>query len=200
RNVYVGHRYVPKIIGEWNKQETYEGLSIVTNEGTSYTSKKRVPVGIDILNEEYWAVTGNYNAQIEGYRQAVRNMQDEVNTKMDDTIDYVDNEVINLNNLVDDYNKENNKKISETSGSGVIDTGERFFGDVSVSARATPNKTVNVYPGTAYLPNGERYVLENPTVLDVTEGDSPRRDIVYVSENNELIYLAGETNSNSAPE
>ena len=65
RNVYVGHRYVPKVMGEWDKTESYEGLSIVTNKGTSYTSKKRVPKGIDILNEEYWVVTGNYNAQIE---------------------------------------------------------------------------------------------------------------------------------------
>lgn len=75
RNVYKGHRYVPKIMGEWEQTETYEGLSIVTYQGTSYTSKKRVPVGIDILNEEYWVVTGNYNAQIEAYRKDVREVE-----------------------------------------------------------------------------------------------------------------------------
>src|SRR5699024_779961 len=89
RNVYVGHRYVPKVMGEWDKTETYEGLSIVTNEGTSYTSKKRVPKGIDILNEEYWVVTGNYNAQIEEYRKDVREMEKEVGKKSDQS--YVDN-------------------------------------------------------------------------------------------------------------
>ena len=78
RNVYVGHRYVPKIFGEWDKQNQYEGLSIVTHQGNSYTSKKRVPVGIDILNEEYWVVTGNYNAQIEDYRQEVRRLSTDV--------------------------------------------------------------------------------------------------------------------------
>jgi hypothetical protein len=81
RNVYVGHRYVPKIAGEWDKQETYEGLTIVTYQGTSYTSKKHVPVGIDILNEEYWVVTGNYNAQVETYRQEVKDMKEEVSLK-----------------------------------------------------------------------------------------------------------------------
>lgn len=91
RNVYVGHRYVPKIMGEWDKAETYEGLSIVTNKGTSYTSKKRVPKGIDILNEEYWVVTGNYNAQIEEYRKDVRELEKEVDKKAD--IDYVDDEI-----------------------------------------------------------------------------------------------------------
>ena len=88
RNVYVGHRYVPKIMGEWDKTESYEGLSIVTNKGTSYTSKKRVPKGIDILNEEYWVVTGNYNAQIEEYRKDVRELEKEVDSKSD--ITYVD--------------------------------------------------------------------------------------------------------------
>src|SRR5699024_9259531 len=98
RNRYVGHRYVPKIFGEWDKQNQYEGLSIVTHKGDSYTSKKRVPVGIDILNEEYWVVTGNYNAQIEHYRDEVRNLSDDVkvidaklDTKSDKT--YVDTEL-----------------------------------------------------------------------------------------------------------
>ena len=84
RNVYVGHRYVPKIFGEWDKQNEYEGLSIVTHQGTSYTSKKRVPVGIDILNEEFWVVTGNYDAQIEYYRQDVRNLDKKLTGDMSD--------------------------------------------------------------------------------------------------------------------
>ena len=75
RNVYVGHRYVPKIFGEWDKQNEYEGLSIVTHQGASYTSKKRVPVGIDILNEEFWAITGNYDAQVEYYREELKNLK-----------------------------------------------------------------------------------------------------------------------------
>lgn len=79
KNVYVGHRYVPKIMGEWSNANDYEGLSIVTYQGTSYTSKQRVPVGIDILNEEYWVVTGNYNAQVESYRDDVRTLESTVN-------------------------------------------------------------------------------------------------------------------------
>ena len=82
RNRYVGHRYVPKIFGEWNQQNEYEGLSIVTYQGTSYTSKKRVPVGIDILNEEFWVVTGNYNTQVEEYRQEVRRLGEYVDTEV----------------------------------------------------------------------------------------------------------------------
>ena len=102
RNVYVGHRYVPKIFGEWDKQNEYEGLSIVTHQGASYTSKKRVPVGIDILNEEFWVITGNYNAQVDGYRQEVKafdgritDNEDKVNNLIDEMFVYnsVENEI-----------------------------------------------------------------------------------------------------------
>lgn len=91
RNVYVGHRYVPLIMDEWDKTMTYEGLSVVTHEGGSYTSKKRVPVGIDINNNEYWSMTGNYNAQVENYRQDVINMEDRVNGKIDDVNETMEN-------------------------------------------------------------------------------------------------------------
>ena len=79
RNVYVGHRYVPKIMGEWNNKNEYEGLSIVSFKGNSYTSKKRVPPGIDILNKEFWANTGNYNSQIEYYRNETERIRREIN-------------------------------------------------------------------------------------------------------------------------
>ena len=83
RNVYVGHRYVPKIFGEWDQQNEYEGLSIVTHQGASYTSKKRVPVGIDILNEEFWVVTGNYDSQVEEYRKETLELSNKVKEKTD---------------------------------------------------------------------------------------------------------------------
>src|SRR5699024_7529412 len=103
----VGHRYVPKVMGEWDKTETYEGLSIVTNEGTSYTSKKRVPVGIDILNEEYWVVTGNYNAQIEEYRKDVR--------RFDGRISENKNNITELDTKISNEIKKTNNKITATN-------------------------------------------------------------------------------------
>ena len=70
---YIGSRYVPKFAdpAEWDNTQTYEPLTIVLNEGNSFTSKQFVPVGVDINNAEYWAETGNYNAQVEQYRQEV---------------------------------------------------------------------------------------------------------------------------------
>lgn len=71
---YTGMRYVPVFADppEWSSANSYEALEIVIHEGNSYTSKTFVPVGIDISNSAYWALTGNYNAQVEQYRQEVQ--------------------------------------------------------------------------------------------------------------------------------
>lgn len=71
---YVGARYVPVFANplEWSDTREYEPLTIVTHQGNSYTSMQAVPTGIDINNSAYWAITGNYNAQIEAYRAEVQ--------------------------------------------------------------------------------------------------------------------------------
>lgn len=68
---YIGARYVPLIMGEWDPTQTYEPLSVVTYQGNSYTSRQYVPVGVNITSEAYWALSANYNAQVEQYRQEI---------------------------------------------------------------------------------------------------------------------------------
>lgn len=72
---YIGARYVP-LFGrkgettiEWDNKSPYEPLTIVLHAGNSYTSRQYVPTGIDITDESYWALTGNFNAQVELYRR-----------------------------------------------------------------------------------------------------------------------------------
>lgn len=81
---YVGARYVP-IFGRkdetsilWDNSAPYEPLTIVLYQGNSYTSRQYVPTGVDILNQEFWALTGNYNAQVEAYRTEVLQFSDEI--------------------------------------------------------------------------------------------------------------------------
>ncbi|MBR3159907.1 MAG: hypothetical protein IKF14_12520, partial [Atopobiaceae bacterium] len=73
-NEYIGMRYVPLIADpvEWDGTRSYESLTIVTYQGNSYTSRRPVPANIPITDGRYWALTGNYNAQVELYRQEVR--------------------------------------------------------------------------------------------------------------------------------
>lgn len=78
---YVGARYVPQFAEpiEWNANMSYEPMTVVTYLFNSYTSRKAVPVGIIPTNTEYWAPTGNYNAQVEAYRQEVVDLTETVN-------------------------------------------------------------------------------------------------------------------------
>lgn len=71
---YVGARYVPLFADpiEWDSARAYEPLTIVLHKGNSYTSRQSVPTGVDISDDAYWALTGNYNAQIEQYRAEVQ--------------------------------------------------------------------------------------------------------------------------------
>lgn len=80
---YIGARYVPKIYqnsvnplsNEWEANTTYEALTIVSYNNSSYTSKKAVPstVGNPVSNPSYWAETGAYNGQI-------ANLQNQINS------------------------------------------------------------------------------------------------------------------------
>lgn len=69
---YVGARYVPIVVGEWDKTHTYEPLMVVIHEGNSYVSRQYVPAGIDIQNEQYWIESANYNAQVDAYKKEVQ--------------------------------------------------------------------------------------------------------------------------------
>lgn len=86
---YIGARYVPIFADpiEWNDQRTYEPLTIVTYMGASYTSKKHVPAGVKPTDSMYWALTGNYNAQVEAYRQEVVKTNSELRSDMNNLTD-----------------------------------------------------------------------------------------------------------------
>lgn len=85
---YIGARYVPKFADpiEWSSSTIYEPLTIVMHNGASYTSKQSVPTGIDIANDEYWALTGNYNAQVQHYIEAVQTFDQRIATNQADIV------------------------------------------------------------------------------------------------------------------
>ena len=53
---YIGMRYVPKFAepSQWDITRQYENLIMVTDNGETYISKKAVPTGIELSNEDYW--------------------------------------------------------------------------------------------------------------------------------------------------
>jgi chromosome segregation ATPase len=60
----------------------------VTHDGESYTSKCNVGPGIDITNERYWAKTGAYNAQVEQYKNAVKDLSSQVSGFASDNAEF----------------------------------------------------------------------------------------------------------------
>ena len=83
---YVGARYVPKFADPvaWASGTSYEAMTIVTYNNSSYTSKIPVPatVGNPAGNPDYWALTGNYNAQVEQYRQETETVSNNLTTEI----------------------------------------------------------------------------------------------------------------------
>ena len=128
---YIGSRYVPLFADpiDWDITRAYEPLTIVYYQGNSYTSKQAVPTGIDVTNTTYWAITGNYNAQIEQYRREVQTFDgritanaqaiaDEVTARMqEDTairglITTLENNLTTLNNDLE--NEESARETADT--------------------------------------------------------------------------------------
>lgn len=102
--------------GEWDDAKGYDRLSVVLHEGNSYTSVKIVPVGIDILNKEFWVLTGNYNAQVDYYREETERVAEDLLLKSDQT--YVDTEL--------------DKKANQTD----VDVIDDLLSDVSINVKS----------------------------------------------------------------
>lgn len=98
---YVGSRYVPIFADpiEWDNHRSYESLTIVTHDGESYTSKCNVGPGIDITNRRYWAKTGAYNAQVEQYKNEVKDLSSQVTGFASDNAEFREK--------IDQYDKDN---------------------------------------------------------------------------------------------
>ena len=115
---YVGARYVPKIMGEWNKALQYEALSVVTYMGNSFTSKMPVPANVEINNTDYWVNTGNYNAQVEEYRKEALEAKQLANNTSTDLQTFKKNQTSTnneINNKIESTTSALNNKIESTT-------------------------------------------------------------------------------------
>ena len=120
---YVGARYVPKFASpiEWAADTSYEALTIVTFNNASYTSKVPVPptVGNPAKNPQYWALTGNYNAQVEQYRQETETVSNNLTTEITKVEQYRQETETVSNNLTTEIT---NRKNADTTLQGQITT------------------------------------------------------------------------------
>lgn len=181
-NTYVGARYVPIYDGAWSSSKKYEPLVVVQYHGNSYTSKTYVPAGVNPTNENYWAQSGNYNAQVEEYRREVNELKT-----------YVDGEINELTTLVNGFN---NRITANSTAITLINSWQKYmnlftnknvaiFGD-SLSDSNRPSTTwsrtfktlVESVGGTVdnYAHSGDTIRKTNAIVQGVTK----YYDIVFV--------------------
>lgn len=79
---YIGARYVPKIMGEWDNTIEYEPLSVVSDGvGNSYISRKKVPAGTLVSNTEYWMVSANYSQQVGSLSERMTTAEQNIQTQ-----------------------------------------------------------------------------------------------------------------------
>lgn len=113
-NVYIGMRYVPKFVGNWDTtmQTVYEPLSIVMYNNSTYTSKQEVPTGINITNTTYWVLTGNYNGQISNLQNQIDDMKDgSVPGSLQDQINDANSDISDANTKITNLMAEKRKII-----------------------------------------------------------------------------------------
>ncbi len=77
-NIYVGARYIPRIMGEYSNETAYEALDIVTSGGVGYISRQPVPAGTAVTNKNYWAMWGSGNAAIDSLTQRVATNENDI--------------------------------------------------------------------------------------------------------------------------
>lgn len=62
---YIGARYMPKFMGNYDPTQEYEALSVVDNGlGTSYICNKPTPAGTPLTNTNYWHIYGSTSGAI----------------------------------------------------------------------------------------------------------------------------------------
>lgn len=188
---YIGARYVPIFADpeEWNNTRAYEPLTIVVHQGNSYTSKQSVPIGIDILDTRYWALTGNYNAQVEAYRrevagysnriEAIELSQDEINAAISDlqsTFSSFQSDITNaLNDEIEARKNALNDEIAARKSS-IDDILARFPIETDNIADEAVTKS-KLAPEVTKMNSARDMLLDNDTYIDNVNGDDATGEV-----------------------
>lgn len=190
---YVGARYVPKFASpvEWAPSTSYEALTIVTFNNASYTSKVPVPptVGNPANNPQYWALTGNYNAQVEQYRQEVS----ENNDKITELTEKANTNSNNIAQLTKSTNNLQNSLVNLAKQGTFINVNKNEDLTALNDCSTKLNNLINENPNaTYYFPNGTYKVSKTINIYGNVVLDS-HAIIKAISPMNELLLIGGES-------
>ena len=191
---------------EWNNTRTYAPLTIVLHEGNSFTSKQYVPIGIDITNTDFWAETGNYNAQIEVYRKEVKNLDSFVNETIVPTINENSSAIAEVNSKVVSIHEFNVKDYG-AKGDGKTDDTEAFKAAIAAANKSIKgdyvvfsNKGIQEWQANIYVPKGMYIISETiniPTANSLaTTNDDRVCGINLIGQSMPIIDFGGNNGFN----
>lgn len=132
-NIYVGNRYTPLYMGNWDAETAYEPISaVIYTDGNGYISKQAVPAGIVPTNTEYWMLWGAGNVALDSLTTRMNTAEGDIST-LQEQMAAVPNQIA--------------WKVSTTlKGDGTTDNTLLFGG-------LDPNTPIALLPGT-YLITG----------------------------------------------
>lgn len=95
---YIGARYTPKFVGEYDTTQAYEALEVVDNgSGTTYIARKPVPPNTPLTNTTYWLVYGSSSG-------AILDLQDRVSTIENTDIPGLESDIGDVNTAITGIN------------------------------------------------------------------------------------------------
>lgn len=176
---YIGARYLPIIVGDWDITKKYEPLMVVYYNGASYTSKTYIPAGIDISNTTYWALSADYNAQVAAYRAEVLSFKDDI----DDFKAMIKEGFVT-------------PEMYGAVGDGVVDDSQALQDALSSGSNVLiPNKRYNIKENTLYITQDNNSIIYGAGSTIIYEGTDYAVDITRVNQKNitlgTIIALSG---------
>lgn len=128
---YIGARYTPKFMGEWDKNSEYSALSVVYTNEQSYVSRKTVPAQTEITNTEYWIKSADWNAQVAEYNQNVERYQQNVEQYNQNVETYNQNVSSFYADTLHSYDTKADMVADRTLALGetLLTTGDKVIGD-----------------------------------------------------------------------
>lgn len=174
---YVGARYVPKFMGNYDATQAYEALCVVDNGlGTSYISKIPTPPGTPLTDNTYWQLYGSSSG-------AIINLQNQIDTINNVDLPAINGDITTLDNKIDSIANRRYIIITDSYG-GYRDANNNRLIDLIGAAFDCDQDDLLAYGGRGFTNvNAQGTFLEALQNETITDPDSVTDIIVIGGQN-----------------